>query len=147
AFVFFLHCVRRQGGHRKIAVDAAVEGFEAKVGGEAADKGQLDVAVYGLKAGFFAGIFTESDLDRAVDGVRDSRPSDVVHADVTIDVADHEGAGHVADGDMSLVDSADVGVDVARDVQDEIHFHDVAFKVTVLAATVIAIAAERTVAV
>ena len=53
--MLFLNGAHRQGGDGKIAVDAAVEGFEAKISGQARSETKLDVAVDGVKVRAFAG--------------------------------------------------------------------------------------------
>ena len=67
-----------------------------------------------------------------------------VELDVAIDVARQEVAVDVADDDATFVHGSQIDVNVAGDVEDEIHFDDVAVIVAaaLAAAAVFAIAAE-----
>src|SRR5579862_2049477 len=145
AVLFFGGRAERHCGDGKVAVDSAVERLEAKIGGEATCEEEIDVAIDRLEAGVFLWVAAEADLDRAVDSVRETGAAHTIEFDVAIHVARHEVAVHVAYDDAAFVDGTQVDTDIARDVEDEIHFHNVAIFVatTLAAAAVFAIAAER----
>src|SRR5215472_8761501 len=142
--MLFLNGMHRQTSDREIAVDAPVEGLEAKIRCEIAGELQLDGTVDGLEVGSLAGILPKGDFDRTVDGVRGAGARDVVHLDVAINVTDQEAAIDVAHGNAALVDGLDFDVNVAGDLNLKIHFDNVALEFAV-AATVVAVAAERAV--
>src|SRR5277367_3056483 len=148
AVVFFLHCVQRHSGHRKIAIDAAVEGLEAEVGGEASCKEEIDVAVDRLKAGILARVLAKADFDGAIDGVRQAGAGHAIELDVTVHVARDEIAGDVVDDDAAFIHGFQLDIDIAGDVEHKIHFDDVAVLVATAAralAAVFTLAAERAV--
>src|ERR1700743_1069681 len=70
---FFRGGLERHGGDGKVAVDAAVEGLEAEVGGEAAREEEIDIAVDGLKAGIFERIAAKRNFHGTVNGVGEPR--------------------------------------------------------------------------
>src|SRR5579871_177279 len=96
--------VKRHRGDRKVAVDAAVEGLEAEVGGKAAREKEIDIAVDGLEAGIFLRITLEADLHGPIDGVSKTGAAHAVEFDIAVDVARHEVAVDVADDDAAFVD-------------------------------------------
>src|SRR5215472_18826207 len=144
AVMLFLNRMHWQRSDGEIAVDAPVEGLEAKIRSKIAGELHLDGTVDGLEVGSLAWVLTKGDFHGAVDRVRRARAGDVVHLDVTIDVTHQEGAVDVAHGNAAFVDGFDFDVNVARDLNLKIHFDNVALEFTV-AATVVAIAAERAV--
>src|SRR6202453_4158185 len=134
----------RHGGDGKVAVDAAVERLEAEIGRETAREEEVDVAVDGLEAGIFLGVSAERDFYGAFGGLGGAGARHAVEFDIAIDVARHEMAVDIAYDDAAFIDRADIDVDVAGDVEYEIHFHDVTVVVAtaLAAAAVFAIAAE-----
>src|SRR5207249_10626119 len=87
--MLFLNGARRQRGDGKIAVDAAVEGLEAKIRGQAWRETQIHVAVYGAEIGIFARVLAKGNLDRTIHSKRRTGTGNVVHFDVAIDI-DHK---------------------------------------------------------
>src|SRR5579864_1506839 len=139
--MLFLNGVHGQSRDGEIAIDAAVESLEAKIRSKIAGELQLDGTVDGLEVRSFARILPEGNFHRAVDRARGAGASDVVHLDVTVDVAHQKAAANVADGNASLTYGFDFNINVARDLNLKIHFDDIALEFAV-AAAVVAMAAE-----
>src|SRR5437899_3552700 len=78
--MLFLNGARRQRGDGKIAVDAAVEGLEAKIRGQAWRETQIHVAVYGAEIGIFARVLAKGNLDRTIHSTRRPGTGNVVHS-------------------------------------------------------------------
>src|SRR5437660_10344236 len=140
--MLFLTGAHRQSGNEKIAVDAAVEGLEAKICGQALRKTQIHVAVYGAEIGVFARVLTKGNLDGTIHSTRRPRTGNVVHFDVAIDIAHKKTPVDVAHQNAALIHSLDFDVDVAGNPELKIHLDDITLEFAA-AASIVAIAAER----
>src|SRR5258708_27523709 len=140
--MLFLNGAHRQRGDGKIAVDAAVEGLEAKIRGQALREPQLHVAVHGPEIGIFTRILAKGNLDGTIHSTRRPRTGHVVHFDVAIDIAHKKNPVDVAHQNASLIHSLDFDVDVARNAELKIHLDDITLEFAA-AASIVAIAAER----
>src|SRR5437879_9153920 len=142
AMMLFLNGARRQRGDGKIAVDAAVEGLEAKIRGQAWRETQIHVAVYGAEIGIFARVLAKGNLDRTIHSTRRPGTGNVVHFDVAIDIAHKETPADVPHQNAPLIHSLDFDVHVAGNAELKIHLDDVALELAA-ATSIFAIAAER----
>src|SRR5437016_13898320 len=140
--MLFLNGAHRQRGDGKIAVDAAVEGLETKIRGQALRETQIHVAVYGAEIGVFARVLTKGNLDRTIHSTRRPGTGDVVHFDVAIDIAHKKTTVDVAHQNAALIHSLDFDVDVAGNAELKIHLDDITLEFAA-AASIVAIAAER----
>src|SRR5437879_6027913 len=107
AMMLFLNGAHWQRGDGKIAVDAAVEGLEAKIRGQALRETQIHVAVYGAEIGIFARVLAKGNLDRAIHSTRRPRTGNVVHLYVAIDIAHKKTPVDVAHQNAALIHSLD----------------------------------------
>src|SRR5258708_29986115 len=140
--MLFLNGAEWQRGDGKIAVDAAVEGLEAKIRGQALREPQLHVAVHGPEIGIFTRILAKGNLDGTIHSTRRPRTGHVVHFDVAIDIAHKKNPVDVAHQNAALIHSLDFDVDVARNAELKIHLDDITLEFAA-AASIVAIAAER----
>src|SRR5216117_1710866 len=115
--MLFLNGARRQRGDGKIAVDAAVEGLEAKIRGQAWRETQIHVAVYGAEIGIFARVLAKGNLDRTIHSTRRPGTGNVVHFDVAIDIAHKETPADVPHQNAPLIHSLDFDVHVAGNAE------------------------------
>src|SRR5437660_3711084 len=125
AMMLFLNGARRQRGDVKIAVDAAVEGLEAKIRGQAWRETQIHVAVYGAEIGIFARVLAKGNLDRTIHSTRRPGTGNVVHFDVAIDIAHKETPADVPHQNAPLIHSLDFDVHVPGDAELKIHLDEV----------------------
>ena len=142
--MLFLEGVHRQSRNGEIAVDAAVEGLEAEIRGQAWRETQLDGAIHGAEFRILPRILAEGHFDGAIDGMGGPGTGNVGHFDVAVDVPHQKISVDVADHDVPFVDSLDFDVDVARNTQLKIDLDDVALEFT-MPAPVVAMAAKGTI--
>src|SRR5437764_11996501 len=88
---------------KEVAVNAAVECLETKIGGEIAREVKLNVTVQRGILGIRVRIFAEGDLHAAIDGPYVTRSPDVEHLDAAVHIAHRVFAGDVLDFYVALV--------------------------------------------